>query len=85
MIFIIKHYNMGKKLLFSEFKSRVDSIFNNTINLDNFNFINTSTKGLCKCNVCGYTWEVVPNSLLYGHGCRKCYDKRNSNIRKMSL
>lgn len=26
-----------------------------------------------KCGVCGHEWNPLAGSLLYGHGCRKCY------------
>lgn len=39
------------------------------------NFINSSTKILHKHKVCGYTWKVVPTSILSGHGCPKCTGK----------
>ena len=29
-------------------------------------------KLLCKCKICGCQWEVLPCSLLRGHGCPKC-------------
>lgn len=75
---------MPRKLEFSEFKERIIKTFNNGINVDNFIYVNNNTKGLCKCNKCGNEWYAVPNSLLNGHGCRKCYDKKNSDKRKIS-
>lgn len=74
---------MPKKLEFNEFKERIDKIFNNSINVDDFVYVNSGTKGLCKCNICGNEWYAVPNSLLNGHGCRKCYNKKNSESRKI--
>ena len=35
-------------------------------------YTNSKTKIKCKCEICGYEWEVMPNSLLSGHGCPKC-------------
>lgn len=74
---------MGKKISFSEFKERVDKIYNGTIDLSEYKFENTQKKGHCKCKICGYEWDVRGYSLLAGHGCRKCYDKRNSDRRKI--
>ena len=76
---------MAIKLTYEDFKTRVDKIFNNTIDLDKFIYINSGTKGFCKCNICGKEWYAVPNSLLNGHGCRSCYDKRNSDSRKITF
>ena len=38
-------------------------------------YINTRTKIDCRCETCGYTWSVLPASLLSGHGCPKCAGK----------
>ena len=35
-------------------------------------YVNTATKILCKCKVCGNEWMVTPNKLLQGRGCPKC-------------
>ena len=35
-------------------------------------YINTQTKIKCRCLIDGYTWDVIPNNLLKGTGCRKC-------------
>ena len=35
-------------------------------------YINAKTKVKCKCKVCGFEWETLPNSLLKGAGCSKC-------------
>lgn len=34
---------------------------------------NCEEKIKVKCKVCGYEWFATPNSLLQGHGCRKCH------------
>ena len=39
-------------------------------------YINNKTKILAECSVCGKQWEVVPASILNGHGCPKCAKKR---------
>lgn len=50
-------------------------------------YINSSTKILCRCKVCGYEWSPYPSALLQGHGCKKCADaalrgkKKNIRIR----
>ena len=38
-----------------------------------------------KCKTCGYVWKTKPYSIIAGHGCRKCYDKRNSESRKIDF
>ena len=76
---------MAKKYTQEEFEDKVHLLFDNTIDLSNFTYVNSQTKGHCKCNICGYEWDVMPYSLLAGHGCRKCYDKRNSSKRLQSI
>lgn len=34
----------------------------------------------CKCKICEYEWDGIPNNLLNGEGCRKCADK-NTGVR----
>lgn len=74
-----------KKITIEEFKNRVKKISNDTIDLGNFVFENTQSKSICKCKICGYEWEARAYSILQGHGCRKCYDKRNSESKVISL
>lgn len=74
-----------RKINIQEFKERVKKISNNTIDVSEFNFENTQSKGKCKCKVCGYEWETKAYSVLQGHGCRKCYDKRNSDSKLFSI
>lgn len=38
-------------------------------------YITRDTKIKCKCKIDGYEWEVIPKSLLNGHGCPKCAGK----------
>lgn len=47
-------------------------------------YINANTRIKCKCKVCGHIWDnATPHSLLYKHGCPKCYrKKRADNDRK---
>ena len=76
---------MPKKLKLEDFKKRIDEIFDKKIDVSEFIYVNSSTKGLCKCQICGNIWYAVPNSLLNGHGCRLCYNKKNSENRKISF
>ena len=34
----------------------------------------------CRCKIDGYEWETIPNSLLNGRGCPKCYNNRRCDI-----
>jgi hypothetical protein len=36
---------------------------------------------LCECCICGHKWDGLPNSLLAGHGCTICGNKRSGMIR----
>ena len=33
---------------------------------------NSSTPVECECMVCGFLWDALPESLITGHGCRRC-------------
>lgn len=46
-------------------------------------YINSSTKILFKCRVCGHEWKTIPYSLLHGHGCPICgREVANTKTRK---
>lgn len=47
-------------------------------------YINSNTKILCRCKVCGYEWNPYPYSLLQGHGCKKCADAALRKKRKVN-
>lgn len=36
-------------------------------------YINNSTPILCKCNICHKEFEMIPNKMLIGRKCPKCY------------
>lgn len=74
---------MGRLLTRQEFEERVNKVHNDTIDLSDFKWINSTTKGLCRCKICGNEWEAIGYTLMAGHGCRKCYDKRNSEKHKI--
>lgn len=76
---------MGKRLTKEEFVERVKLISNDTIDVSEFEFQGTQHKGICKCKICGYIWTPKAYSILQGHGCRKCYDKRNGKNRIIAL
>lgn len=69
---------MSKKITREEFENRIKKVSNDTIDVSQFNFVKTSEKGLCKCKICGYEWRPFAYSILQGHGCRKCYDRKNA-------
>lgn len=60
---------MGRKLSLQEVQSRIFD--KNSITIIG-EYINTHTKTLCKCDTCGYEWEVTPDKLLQGRGCPQC-------------
>lgn len=76
---------MAKLMTKEEFEKRVNEVHNNTLDLSDFKWVNSTTKGLCRCKECGNEWNVRGYTLLAGHGCRKCYDKRNSEKHKINV
>lgn len=46
-------------------------------------YINARTQITHKCLVCGWEWDVVPESLLCGHGCPQCSKSNKSNGEKI--
>ena len=53
---------MSKKYSNNEFIEKVNQI-NQTIDLSGFNYINSKTKGLCKCKICNHEWYTVSSVL----------------------
>lgn len=47
-------------------------------------YIDASTKILCKCNVCNNEWEIKPNHLLNGHGCPICGRAKSDTKRRVT-
>ena len=39
-------------------------------------FVDTKTKILCRCRICGHEWSPTPGQLLIGQGCPPCGTKR---------
>lgn len=76
---------MPKKLTQEEFERKIKEIHGDNIDVSNVKYNNSWTYIHCKCNNCGNEWDVKPNTLFNGHGCRKCYDKKNSENRKQSI
>lgn len=60
---------MGRKLSLQEVQNRISD--KNSITIIG-EYINTHTKTLCRCDTCGYEWEVTPDKLLQGRGCPQC-------------
>lgn len=65
------------------FEEAVKKVHGDKIDLSNFKYMNSITPSEAKCNICGNIWHPRPDVLLRGHGCRKCYDKKNSESRKI--
>ena len=59
-----------KKLTHEEFIRKLESKGIKITPLEEY--INSSTKILCRCDKCGYKWKVKPNSILTGKGCPQC-------------
>ena len=44
-------------------------------------YVNGKTPIDCKCKICGHHWSPIPESLLKGHGCKKCADLKLSELK----
>lgn len=76
---------MCKKITKDEFIKRIDSVSNGGITVIDEEYYGTQEKYMFKCNHCGYEWKTRGYSVLQGHGCRKCYNRRNSKNKTFSL
>lgn len=75
---------MSKKLTQDEFITRVASSTNNKVDVSEFVYVNSATKGKCKCKMCGHEWYSVPHTLLAGGGCPMCGRKKNIKAQVMT-
>lgn len=46
---------------------------------------NSQEKILCKCVICGFEWEAIPNNLLKGTGCPDCAKHIRANKRRKGI
>ena len=46
---------------------------------------NSQEKILCKCKICGFEWEVIPNNLLRGRSCPNCAKEIRANKKRKDI
>lgn len=66
-----------------EFKAKL-KVINPNITLVG-SYVNTSTKALFECELCGEQWNTKPNNVLNGHGCPKCNETGTSYMEQYIL
>ena len=68
---------MAKRYSHDEYKAKLLEI---NPNLDMIStYKNSKTKIRVKNKVCNHEWDVVPTSLLLGHGCPICSGRQKKN------
>ena len=48
-------------------------------------YVNSKTKTLVRCRICGHEWRAQPNALLGGHGCPRCAKSGTSFMEQFIL
>lgn len=71
----------SNRLTHNEFLNRMSKRGNPDVEVRG-QYINAKTKLQCRCRKCGFEWMATPNSLLQGHGCKKCADIATGNARR---
>ncbi len=61
---------MAKRITNEEFLKKL--VINSTHITPLEQYKNNNTKIMVRCDICGFEWNVIPRSLLSGHGCPKC-------------
>lgn len=74
---------MPKKYTQETFLEKAREVHGDKYDFSDFQYTNSITKGVCKCNICSNVWETRPDVLLRGHGCPKCYHKKNADIKRI--
>ena len=64
------NYCLGKKRTHDDFKEIINQL-HPTIDLLS-EYVQATKPIKCRCEICGYEWDTIPNRLLNGSGCRKC-------------
>jgi hypothetical protein len=74
-------YNMARAYTQETFEQRIKEVHGDKIDVSNFKYVNSITTGEAKCNICGNVWNPRADVLIRGCGCRKCFDKKNSDAK----
>lgn len=72
----IYHANVLRKS-HAVYVEQVKSVNKNILVLDNY--IGAKIPIKHKCTICGYEWNVLPDSILDGHGCPRCTISNGEN------
>lgn len=63
------------------FFKKCNEINGDTIDISNFIYTGNRNKSLCKCKICGYEWQDMPERLYIRKNCPKC-QKNINGIKK---
>ena len=67
-----------------EFIERAIKVHGDKYNYSEVIYINSQTKIILNCNICGYKFTQAPNSHLQGCGCDKCAHKINHENQRLN-
>lgn len=79
----IKKSSSKRIISIEEAKNRIFKQHENKIIL--LEYSKVSEYGKFKCNVCGYEWNAIVNSVCRGNGCKICGLKSSASINKFSF
>ena len=73
-------YDHSRRITTAEFERKV-SLLHKNINIEG-DYTGSWNRIECRCKKCGFIWSPVANSLLQGHGCKKCSDKEKGELKR---
>lgn len=74
-------YDSAKAMTNEEFVARMKYVNPNIEIIEKY--YNSNRRLKVKCKLCGYEWNALPSSLLFGDGCKKCgVIKAHENMKK---
>lgn len=76
----IKAYEMSRKKTTTQFCDELARVNPHIKILDDY--MSSFEKMRVECTRCGHIWTTIPNSLLQGHGCQKCSQKKGGDSKR---
>lgn len=49
------------------------------------NYLNTNTKLIWRCGICGNIWKATPDNIIHGRWCPTCARKRRGEKEKLTI
>lgn len=76
---------MARKYTQEDFLKRAREIHGDALDFSEFKYVNSTTRSVVKCNVCGNVWMTRGDVILRGCGCQLCSARKSGEAKKRDL